>query len=138
MADFVDNLDRINALAEQSEGFVWRLAAEGNKATTLQLFNDRFFIINMSVWKSMEALFNFTYSTACSEIFKRRKEWFSKLDSVHMACWYVLPGSIPGPDEAKLRLGYLIKHGERPYAFTLKNRYTTEDLLRHKPITRDS
>ena len=29
LKDFVDNLDRINALAESSDGFVWRLVGDG-------------------------------------------------------------------------------------------------------------
>lgn len=137
MADFVDNLDRINALAEESEGFVWRLVEDGNNATTLQFFDDRFLIINMSVWNSMESLFNFTYQSAHTEVFNRRKEWFSKLDNIHMACWYVPLGFVPGPEEARIRLGYLNKHGETPYAFTFKSRFTVGDLLHYTPITSD-
>ena len=33
MAEFMDNLDRINALAERSPGFVWRLVGDNNNAT---------------------------------------------------------------------------------------------------------
>lgn len=138
MADFVNNLDRINALAEQSEGFVWRLTEDGNNATTLQLFEDKFLVINMSVWKSMEALFNFTYKTAHTEIFRRRKEWFSRMDKMHMACWYVPQHSIPRVEEAQLRLAYLNEHGETPYAFTFKAQFSSLDLLNYRPSNRDS
>ena len=36
MTDFVANLDRINALAETSPGFVWRLQTEEGDATALR------------------------------------------------------------------------------------------------------
>jgi hypothetical protein len=137
MADFVNNLDRINALAEQSEGFVWRLVEDGNSATALHVFDDRFLIINMSVWSSIEALFNFTYKTAHTEVFRRRKEWFSKLGRMHMVCWYIRSHSVPGVEEAKLRLAYLDTHGETPYAFTFKSQYGVRDLLNYSPLNRD-
>ncbi len=35
MVDFVNNLDRINALAEKRKGFKWRLKGEENNATTI-------------------------------------------------------------------------------------------------------
>jgi len=38
-ADFKNNLDRVNTLAEASPGFVWRLTGEGNDATDLVAFS---------------------------------------------------------------------------------------------------
>lgn len=134
MADFVNNLDRINALADQSEGFVWRLAEEGNNATSVQLFDHEFYIVNMSVWTSVDALFQFTYATAHVEIFKRRKEWFSKMKDMHMALWYVEAGTIPSTLEGKRRLDYLNANGESPYAFSFKKKFTVEESLDYKPV----
>ena len=37
MAEFMDNLDRVNALAERSPGFVWRLAGDNNNATEFRI-----------------------------------------------------------------------------------------------------
>ena len=124
MADFVNNLDRINALAEESEGFIWRLKDDENNATALKIFEDDFLIVNMSVWTSIETLFSFTYQTAHTEIFKRKKEWFSKMPEMHMACWYIPEGEIPSTEEAKNRLAYLNNHGETPYAFTFKSKFS--------------
>ncbi len=135
MADFVNNLDRINTLAEGSAGFVWRLTDESNNATSLKIFEDHLFIVNMSVWISPEALFNFTYQSAHTDIFKRRNEWFSKMKDMHMAFWYVVAGTTPTTDEAKRRLAYLQAHGETPYAFTFKSKFTAEDALNHRPQT---
>lgn len=132
MADFVANLDRINALAEQSEGFVWRLKDETNSATSISAFVDDFMIVNMSVWESLEQLFKFTYQTAHVEVFKRRKEWFSKMTDMHMACWYLEAAKVPTVEEAKNRLAYLNEHGETPYAFTFKSRFNYSDALDYR------
>src|SRR5690348_14417765 len=75
--DFVDNLDRINELAESSEGFVWRLKGEGNDATSLRPFGDDI-IVNMSVWRDVDSLRNFVYKSAHTPIMKRRREWFTR------------------------------------------------------------
>ncbi|CAN5370064.1 hypothetical protein BH09BAC4_BH09BAC4_47930 [soil metagenome] len=56
MADFVSQLDSINQLAEQSDGFVWRLKGDGNDAISLRPFDDERIIVNMSVWSSVEQL----------------------------------------------------------------------------------
>lgn len=131
MADFVNNLDRINALAEQSEGFVWRLKDIENNATAIKAFEDDTLIINMSVWNTMEALFQFTYKSDHVEIFTRRKEWFSRIKEMHMVFWYVPVGYIPTPKEARERLEYINKHGETPYAFSFKSKFTTDDFLKY-------
>jgi len=128
MSDFVNNLDRINAIAEKHDGFVWRLKGERNNATALRVFEDDFLIINMSVWNTMEALFKFTYSSEHVGILKRKKEWFSAIKDMHMAFWYVPIGQNPTPAEAKERLNYLNENGETPYAFSFKSKFTPEDL----------
>lgn len=138
MADFVNNLDRINAVAEKSEGFVWRLTGEENDATSLRAFEDDFIIINMSVWESRDALFEFTYKSDHVAIFARRKEWFSAMKDMHMVLWYIEGGHEPTPDEAKQRLKYLNDHGETPYAFSFKGKFTADDALNYTPISNDS
>jgi len=132
MQDFVDNLDRINQIAENSPGFVWRLRDENDNATSIQVFDDEFLIINMSVWESKKTLFNFTYDSAHVEIFKRRKEWFHKMTDMHMALWYVQKGQNPTPDEAKERLALLNKLGETPFAFTFKSDFQAIDALNYQ------
>src|SRR5665811_1128047 len=63
IADFVDNLDRINALAEESPGFVWRLKDDAGNATQIRPYDDPGILVNMSVWASPEALYEFSYRT---------------------------------------------------------------------------
>ena len=76
MADFVAQLDAVNGLADRSPGFVWRLQGDDGDATTIQAFDDANILINMSVWQSLDALFEFTYKSAHTEVFRRRHEWF--------------------------------------------------------------
>ncbi len=133
MADFVNNLDRINMLAEQSKGFVWRLKEEGDgNATSITVFDNIFLIINLSVWENTETLFDFVYKTAHADILKRKKEWFHKMPRMHMALWYIEDHHTPSPQEAKERLYYLQEHGETPYAFSFKNRFTSKEALNFK------
>lgn len=129
MADFVANLDRINALAEGSEGFVWRLKDEENNATSIKIYDDDFLIVNMSVWRDIDSLFQFAYKSQHVEIFKRRKEWFEKMSQMHMALWYVPVGHNPDVNEAQQRLDHIRIHGDTPYAFSFKKRFSIDEFL---------
>lgn len=127
MADFVANLDRINALAEAHEGFVWRLKDETNNATSLQPFPDDMLIINMSVWASPEQLKTYAYQTAHAEIMKRRREWFEKHAEAFMALWWIPEGHLPTLEEARERLTHLQVHGDTPFAFTFRKIFAPEN-----------
>ena len=81
----------------------------------------------MSVWKNTEALFQFVYKSNHIEIFKRRKEWFEKMEEMHMAQWYVQAGYLPTVADAVERLNYLRNHGETPFSFSFKKRFTIEE-----------
>ena len=128
MKDFVENLDSINALAESSDGFVWRLKDDTNNATSIKVFDDDFIIVNMSVWENTDSLFQFVYRSDHVEIFKRRKEWFEKMPEMHMVLWYVPANHFHTVEEAIERLTYLRKKGETPFAFSFKKRFTVEDV----------
>ena len=121
LADFVAQLDQINALAEQSQGFVWRLKDDNNDATTLRVFDDEMIIINMSVWESIEDLKKFAFKTAHVGVMKDRNKWFEKLQSASLALWWIPEGSIPTPLDAKERLASINKNGASPFAFTFKD-----------------
>jgi hypothetical protein len=112
-------LDRINALAEASPGFIWRLVGDGGDATDLRPFGPEW-LVNLSVWQDVEALFNFTYKTAHTEVMAQRKSWFPKMASHHMVLWWVPDGHVPTTREAGDRLRRLNEHGPTPDAFTFK------------------
>jgi len=128
MQDFVANLDYINGLAENYKGFVWRLKGDDNNATAIRVFEDDFLIINLSVWKDMERLFEFVYQSAHIEVLKRKKEWFEHMRPAHMAIWYIEDDEYPSPQDARERLEYLREHGPTPHAFTFKERFSVSDL----------
>src|ERR1700687_1322471 len=107
MSGFVSRLDEINALADRSPGFVWRLqTAEGN-ATYLRPYDDDRILFNLSVWESIDALKDYVYRTAHAELLRARQQWLARFDGPQMALWWVPAGHIPGIDEAKERLAHL-------------------------------
>jgi len=120
MAEFVAQLDATNALAESSPGFVWRLKDDSNSATGIHVFDDPLLIVNMSVWESRETLFNFTYRTQHTDVFRMRKEWFAPLDIPHLALWWLPADQLPIAQDVKTRLDHLHMHGASPFAFTFK------------------
>lgn len=123
MKEFVDNLDGVNAIAESSSGFVWRLKDESNNATSINPYNDEQIIINISVWKSIEALENFMYKTFHSNFLKRRKEWFQAFGKVSTAMWWIPKGQVPTIEEAVEKLDYLQKNGSSELVFDFKNKF---------------
>ena len=126
LKDFVDNLDRINALAESSPGFVWRLVGEGNDATSLRPLGDNV-IVNMSVWRDVPALLTYVYNSAHTAIMKRRREWFTRMAEMHMVLWWVPVGHQPTPAEAVARLERLRQHGPSAEAFTFGDAFAAPD-----------
>ncbi len=117
MADFMNNLDLVNALAERSAGFVWRLKDESNNATAFRPFPDPNMAVNLSVWESVETLEGFVWQTIHKRFYGRRPEWFDAMDTPHFVMWWIPAGHIPTLDEAKERLGHLTAHGPSDHAF---------------------
>jgi Domain of unknown function (DUF3291) len=129
LADFMELLDPINALADAAPGFVWRMQDESGNNTALRPYDDDRMIVNMSLWESVESLWEFVYKTAHVEIFKRRREWFERFPTQYLALWWIPAGTIPTVDDAKLRLASLDEHGPTPYAFTFKHRFAPEEAV---------
>jgi hypothetical protein len=117
MADFVANLDRINAIAESSPGFVWRLQTEEGDATALRpLGQDT--LVNLSVWRDTDSLSHYVYKSAHVEIMRRRKEWFERVQEAFVVLWWIRKGHRPRIAEATLRLELLRTKGPTAEAFT--------------------
>ena len=121
MAGFVNRLDEINALADGSPGFVWRLIGGEGNATYLRPFDDNRMLMNMSVWATVEHLQHFVYKTMHVELLRGRHAWFEKLAGVYTALWWVPKDHIPSVDEAKQRLAHLEAHGRSEFAFTFQS-----------------
>ena len=127
MADFVNNLDRINALAEGAPGFVWRLQTEAGNATDIRPTEDPNLLMNMSVWQDAESLSRFVFKTAHVEIMRRRGEWFERMVDAYLVLWWVPHGHRPTIDEAMARLEHLRAHGPTPRAFNFRKAFPPPD-----------
>ena len=117
MAGFMARLDELNALAEKSNGFVWRMQGDEGNNTYLRPYEDERIIVNMSVWESLEALRAYTYSGPHLEVFKQRRDWFAHMREAATAMWWVPAGHVPDVAEARERLAHLRAHGPTPFAF---------------------
>jgi hypothetical protein len=121
--DFRDNLEPINALAEGSPGFVWRLQDESGNATGIKPYGDELEIVNLTVWESIEALTDFTYRTGHVEFLRRRREFFEAPTQPILCLWWIREGTIPTVEDAIARLDHLRAHGPTPTAFTFTSRF---------------
>jgi hypothetical protein len=121
MAEFVGQLDRVNALAEQSPGFVWRLQSASGNATDIKTTNDAQFIVNMSVWQNVEALFDFVYKSSHRLVMAKRRDWFEQPAGAYQVLWWSRAGTLPTPARGLARLRYLDRHGPTAFAFSFKH-----------------
>jgi hypothetical protein len=135
--DFRTNLDPINALAEVSPGFVWRLQDEDGNATGIKPFGDELEIINLTVWESIDALADFTYRSAHKEILRRRREFFEAPNKPIICLWWIPEGTIPTIEDAITRLEHLRAHGPTPTAFTFRERFEPGDDTARRGSERD-
>jgi hypothetical protein len=130
IADFVNQLDEINALAERSPGFVWRLKSDaGNALDIMYDPGDPSMNVNMSVWESIDDLLAFTYQTTHIEVFKRRAEWFEKPSKPHYCLWWVPVGCVPTVAEGRERLEHYQTYGATEVAFWFSQRFPAPELV---------
>ncbi len=123
IADFVAQLDPINALAERSPGFVWRLKSDAGNATGVAYNDDPFVIVNMSLWESVEALRDYAYTSKHIEVFRDRAKWFEKMEKPHYCLWWIPAGHIPIVAEGRERLEHYQQHGATPRAFWFSRQF---------------
>lgn len=123
MAGFMARLDEINALAERSPGFVWRLQGDAGNATDIRVDEDPLFIINLTVWETPDDLYAFTYRSEHRTVFARRFDWFERRNGPNVVLWWQPAGTIPTAEDALHRLRLLADHGPTPEAFTFKRRF---------------
>jgi len=116
LAAFVSALDRINALAERSPGFVWRLQDDAGDATALRPLGDNT-LINMSVWKDVDSVRRYAYESEHVDFLRRRREWFIRSDAAQLVLWWLPAGHEPGVQEGIDRLRLLQAQGPTPAAF---------------------
>ena len=118
MRGFVDRLDEINALADRSPGFIWRLQTEEGDATSIREFDNPMLIVNMSIWENIESLKDYVYKTNHVELIRGRDAWFHKITRAHQALWWIPAGHIPNVHKGKEKLDILQERGPSEEAFT--------------------
>ena len=134
MAEFVANLDPINALAERTPGFVWRLKTDEGNATSIRPYpENENMAVNMSVWKDIESLRLFVFHSEHVAIMRRRREWFEKMDRAFLVLWWVPRGHRPGIEEAKARLEVLRAKGPTAEAFTFRQAFPPPGAAAARP-----
>ncbi|MFD8208683.1 DUF3291 domain-containing protein [Streptomyces sp. NPDC059695] len=131
VAPFVALLDPVNAEADAAPGFVWRLVEDGEAdATGLRPLGDDV-IVNLSVWESQEALWDFAYRSGHLEAMRGRRDWFHRHVESHLVLWWVPAGHVPTVAEAVERLADLRAHGPSPRAFTFASSHTAAEAAAH-------
>jgi hypothetical protein len=117
LAGFMAGIEPVNAVADAAPGFVWRLEdGDGPGATALRPRGPDF-IVNMSVWESLEALHDYAYKSPHMKVFRDRAKWFVKMDKPHYCLWWIPAGHIPTVAEGRERLEHYQAHGATPYSF---------------------
>ena len=125
MQEFVDQLDAVNALADEARGFVWRLQTEAGDATAIDFFGADT-LVNMSVWQDVESLREYAFRSAHKDVLARRHEWFCRLEEAYAVLWWIPAGTIPTLEDAAERLERLRRHGPSRDAFTFKQLFAAE------------
>jgi heme-degrading monooxygenase HmoA len=139
MAEFAANLERINALAERSPGFLLRLQTEAGDATALRPFEDENMLLNMSVWRDLESLNAYVYRSAHVEIMRRRREWFERMEQPFLVLWWVPRGHRPSIAEAIAKLEWLRSKGPSSEAFNFRSAFPPPDAAAEsRPIVGDT
>lgn len=117
LAGFTSRLDEINALAERSPGFVWRLTSDSGNATDIAYSDDPLILVNMSVWESLEALQQYVYRSDHVQLLRARAQWFEKSSAPSYCLWWIPAGHIPTVAEGRARLEHYRAHGPTDVAF---------------------
>ncbi|WP_299600638.1 DUF3291 domain-containing protein [uncultured Tateyamaria sp.] len=117
MAEFMDNLDRMNAMAERSPGFVWRMQSGSGNATDISVPGDPEMIANLSVWDDVPSLGHYVFNTLHARFYEKGTNWFVPMKTPHFVMWHVADGHIPTLTEAMEQLRHLVEHGSTERAF---------------------
>ena len=123
LAEFIDNLDRLNALGDESPGSVWRFQSESGTSVDVKAYDNPRILLNLTVWDDVESLWNYVYKTDHVEFLRRRTEWFEVESQPFTVLWWVPEGHQPTPAEGMERLEHLRANGPSPYAFSFRANY---------------
>ena len=121
MQSFRDNIGKVHEVARDSDGFIWMWDEDASPIQKDDPFQDSRLLVNMSVWRDVKSLKEFTYRSFHVEIFKRKKEWFGHFEGAYQVMWWIPVGHIPTLKEAEAKLKLLEKEGPTQEAFSFAN-----------------
>jgi hypothetical protein len=127
LAGFVDALEPINALADASSGFVWRLKDNEDESVANQSSEDDMLLVNLSVWETIDSLRNFVYQSAHAPVMRKRRRWFQMHQTSSVVLWWITAGHRPSVEEAFERLMILQRDGPSRQAFTFTTCFPCPD-----------
>ncbi|SHJ20497.1 DUF3291 domain-containing protein [Wenxinia saemankumensis] len=121
LAEFTDNLDRVNAVAARSRGFVWMMPPDQMEAAQTDpgspLGPDPRLASTLSVWTDARALHDFAFRSVHRRFFDRRDAWFAPQPGPRLVLWHVPEGHRPDAAEAADRMARLARDGASDRAF---------------------
>jgi hypothetical protein len=121
VAEFIDNVARINAMADRMPGFIWRHQNDSKALNRLRrplpFARTKRFTTTLSVWRDIEALRVFAFQTVHNRFYAKRAEWFEPPKGPYMVMWWVPEGHRPDVGEAVERAALLLDQGDGPDAF---------------------
>jgi Domain of unknown function (DUF3291) len=120
MAEFVAQLDAMNAIADGAPGFVWRMVEEDANDPALIALGP-LMLVNLSVWRDAQALSHYVYRSAHAGVLKERARWFLPQERATTVLWWVPGGHIPSLQEATYRLVGLQDSGPSLRAFGFRH-----------------
>lgn len=126
MAEFRAALEPVNAIAEATPGFVWRLTDDDGASSSnvaVPGLDDPLWAPNMSVWASMDALEHFMYKSGHASYLRRRREWFQRPDGPINVLWWIPAGDLPDLADAVRRLRHLEAEGPSQVGWDFRNRF---------------
>lgn len=128
MTEFAEALNEVNAIADQSPGFIWRLQTASGNETDIRAYPDPKMLVNVSVWQDVESLKIYVYKSLHGKFFVRRRQWFEQYQGEHFAMWWIPTGHRPTVEEGKTKLEHLALHGDSPEAFTFAQSFPSPAL----------
>ena len=116
MSEFTGMIDRMNAIAARSDGYIWRLSDESGPDAP-KFPGDPRMTFTLSVWRDVESLRAFTWHTLHKRFRLRASEWFEPLAQAYLAIWPIADGHMPDGNEALAMLGKLRRDGPSDAVF---------------------
>lgn len=123
MAGFVEQIEPVNGLAEQSEGFVWRYRDSYVAREVGPPWNDPLLFFNMSVWQDLASLLAFVRSPLHVEVMRNRAQWVTPVAEPSLVLWPIEATRQPTVEDAMEAFASLARKGDTVTAFTIDSEF---------------